>query len=81
MTSSVLQYLHRFVRLDEDFGVAAVSPPFTFADQRTEFCAGMALNRERRSARAHLRRRRRGCGHGGAADFGGARLARAVRAG
>ena len=47
MTSSVLQYLHRFVRLDEDFGVAAVSPPFTFADQRTEFCAGMALNRER----------------------------------
>jgi glycosyltransferase involved in cell wall biosynthesis len=37
------QYLHRFVLLDERFALAAISRPFTFAAERVEFCAGMAL--------------------------------------
>jgi predicted GH43/DUF377 family glycosyl hydrolase/tetratricopeptide (TPR) repeat protein len=36
------QYLHRFVLLDERFALTAMSPPFTFAAERVEFCAGMA---------------------------------------
>ena len=36
------QYLHRFVRLDDHFRLAAVSPPFTFVAERVEFCAGLA---------------------------------------
>lgn len=36
------RYLHRFVRLDRAFRLAAVSAPFTFTSDRVEFCAGMA---------------------------------------
>jgi hypothetical protein len=37
-----LRYLHRFVLLDDEFAVRAVSPPFTFTADPVEFCAGMA---------------------------------------
>lgn len=33
-------YLHRFVRLDPDFQIDAVSPAFSFMGKRIEFCAG-----------------------------------------
>jgi tetratricopeptide (TPR) repeat protein len=36
------QYLHRFVLIDDGLALAAISPPFTFAAQHVEFCAGMA---------------------------------------
>ncbi len=39
---SALRYLHRFILLDDDLALAAMSPPFTFTTDRVEFCAGMA---------------------------------------
>jgi hypothetical protein len=36
------RYLHRFLELSPDLEVVAVSPPFTFAGDPVEFCAGMA---------------------------------------
>lgn len=41
-SASVLRYLHRFLRLDDQLGLAAVSPPFGFTTDRVEFCAGLA---------------------------------------
>jgi predicted GH43/DUF377 family glycosyl hydrolase len=38
-----LRYVHRFVLLDDDLRLAATTPRFTFAADRVEFCAGMAL--------------------------------------
>jgi predicted GH43/DUF377 family glycosyl hydrolase len=38
-----LRYVHRFVLLDHDLRLAAATPRFTFAADRVEFCAGMAL--------------------------------------
>ena len=37
-----LQYVHRFVLLDERFVLTAMSPRFTFTSDRVEFCAGIA---------------------------------------
>jgi predicted GH43/DUF377 family glycosyl hydrolase len=37
-----LRYLHRFVLLDEQLHLAALTPRFTFTGDRVEFCAGMA---------------------------------------
>jgi hypothetical protein len=36
------RYLHRFVLLDAEHRLAGVSPPFTFAHEPIEFCAGIA---------------------------------------
>ncbi len=36
------RYVHRFVLLDADHRLAGVSPPFTFAHEPIEFCAGIA---------------------------------------
>ena len=36
------RYVHRFVLLDAERRLAGVSPPFTFAHEPIEFCAGMA---------------------------------------
>jgi glycosyltransferase involved in cell wall biosynthesis/predicted GH43/DUF377 family glycosyl hydrolase len=38
-----LRYVHRFVLLDRELRLAAATPRFTFAADRVEFCAGMAL--------------------------------------
>lgn len=35
-------YVHRFALLDSDLRLSALSPRFTFADERLEFCAGLA---------------------------------------
>jgi glycosyltransferase involved in cell wall biosynthesis/predicted GH43/DUF377 family glycosyl hydrolase len=40
----VLRYLHRLVLLNPELRLAAISRPFTFAADRIEFCAGMALH-------------------------------------
>jgi predicted GH43/DUF377 family glycosyl hydrolase len=37
-------YLHRFVRLDPEFNVTAVSPAWIFAHHGIEFCAGLVLD-------------------------------------
>lgn len=37
-------YLHRFVRLDGQFNVTAVSPAWIFAHHGIEFCAGLVLD-------------------------------------
>ena len=36
------RYVHRFVLLDAEHRLAGVSPPFTFAHELIEFCAGIA---------------------------------------
>ena len=36
------RYVHRFVMLDADHRLAGMSPPFQFAHEPIEFCAGMA---------------------------------------
>ena len=41
-TGPGLCYLHRFVLLGRDLRLAGMSPPFTFASDRIEFCAGAA---------------------------------------
>ncbi len=38
-----LRYLHRLVLLDDELRLAALTPQFTFAADRVEFCAGMAV--------------------------------------
>ncbi|HTA37145.1 MAG TPA: hypothetical protein VK761_10545, partial [Solirubrobacteraceae bacterium] len=38
----VLRYLHRFVLLDEQLRLTALTPRFTFTGDSVEFCAGMA---------------------------------------
>jgi glycosyltransferase involved in cell wall biosynthesis len=40
-------YLHRFVRLDVDFKVTAVSDPFYFVAKGIEFCAGLARDNDK----------------------------------
>ena len=40
-------YLHRFVRISEDFAVVGVSEPFWFLDRQTEFAAGLAIDGDR----------------------------------
>ena len=40
-------YLHRFVWLDEEFDVRAVSPSWIFAHRGIEFCPGMVLSSDR----------------------------------
>ncbi len=37
------RYVHRFVLLDAEHRLAGASPPFTFAHEPIEFCAGLAL--------------------------------------
>ncbi len=37
-----LQYVHRFVQVDDALGIVATSVPFTFISDRVEFCAGLA---------------------------------------
>lgn len=37
-------YLHRFVYLDEEFWVTAVSPAWVFAHHGIEFCCGVVIN-------------------------------------
>jgi predicted GH43/DUF377 family glycosyl hydrolase len=37
-----LRYVHRFVLLDGELSLAALSRPFSFTSDRVEFCAGMA---------------------------------------
>lgn len=37
-------YLHRFVKLSEDFHVKSVSPTWVFAHHGIEFCAGLVLD-------------------------------------
>ena len=39
-------YLHRFVKLSENFQVVAVSPAWVFAHHGIEFCAGLARDGE-----------------------------------
>lgn len=39
-------YLHRFVRLDAEFNVTAVSPAWVFDHHGIEFCCGMVLDGE-----------------------------------
>jgi tetratricopeptide (TPR) repeat protein len=39
-------YLHRFVYLDDEFNVEAVSPSWVFAHYGIEFCSGLALDGE-----------------------------------
>ena len=36
------RYLHRFVRFDRAFRVAAITEPFRFTDEPIEFAAGLA---------------------------------------
>jgi hypothetical protein len=40
-------YLHRFVRISEDFTVEALTEPFWFLDRQTEFVAGLAIDGDR----------------------------------
>ncbi len=37
-------YLHRFVRIGDDFTVQSVSEPFCFVDRQIEFAAGLAID-------------------------------------
>jgi hypothetical protein len=37
-------YLHRFIQVDSDLRLSAISPPFTFTDDVREFCAGAATH-------------------------------------
>jgi hypothetical protein len=46
------RYLHRFVRFDRAFRVAALSEPFRFADDPIEFAAGLAYDGQRDVLRA-----------------------------
>ncbi|HXP28497.1 MAG TPA: hypothetical protein VN804_01970, partial [Solirubrobacteraceae bacterium] len=39
----LLRYLHRFVLLDDQLRLAALTPRFTFTGDSVEFCAGMAV--------------------------------------
>jgi tetratricopeptide (TPR) repeat protein len=39
-----LSYLHRFIEIDQDLRLSAVSRPFTFTDEVREFCAGAAIS-------------------------------------
>jgi glycosyltransferase involved in cell wall biosynthesis/predicted GH43/DUF377 family glycosyl hydrolase len=45
-SGSVLRYLHRFILLDSQLALAAVSQPFRFTSDRVEFCAGMAQHND-----------------------------------
>jgi predicted GH43/DUF377 family glycosyl hydrolase len=40
-------YLHRFVRLDNKFKVVSVSPSWVFAHHGIEFCAGLAISKDK----------------------------------
>jgi tetratricopeptide (TPR) repeat protein len=37
-------YLHRFIRINQELRLSAVSQPFTFTDDVREFCAGVAVS-------------------------------------
>jgi predicted GH43/DUF377 family glycosyl hydrolase len=39
-------YLHRFVKLDEEFHVTAVSPAWVFEHYGIEFCCGVACDED-----------------------------------
>jgi predicted GH43/DUF377 family glycosyl hydrolase len=42
-SGALRRYVHRFVLLDAEHRLAGLSPPFTFAHEPVEFCAGIAL--------------------------------------
>jgi glycosyltransferase involved in cell wall biosynthesis/predicted GH43/DUF377 family glycosyl hydrolase len=41
-------YLHRFVLLDENFVVSAITDPFFFLNRGIEFCAGLTLQNDKK---------------------------------
>jgi glycosyltransferase involved in cell wall biosynthesis len=47
VTDSGRVYLHRFVRIDDDFVVQGVSEAFWFFDRQIEFAAGLAIDGDR----------------------------------